>query len=110
LGKDQFEIVDPSVSILAEPPVAMVDKVAAKHGTTEVAQAYLRYLYSAEGQDIIAKNYYRPHLKSAVAKYAKRFPKIKLFTIEKVFGGWKKAQKAFFADDGVFDQIYLPGK
>ena len=110
LGKEQFEIVDPSVSILAEPPVAVVDKVAAKHGTTQVAQAYLQYLYSPEGQEIIAKNYYRPHSRSAAAKYAKRFPKIKLFTIDKVFGGWKKAQLAFFADNGVFDQIYLPGK
>ena len=110
LGKDKFEIVYPSVSILAEPPVALVEKVAAKHGTTEVAQAYLQYLYSPEGQDIIAKNYYRPHLKSAAAKYAKRLPKIKLFSIDKVFGGWKKAQQTFFADNGVFDQIYLPGK
>jgi sulfate transport system substrate-binding protein len=110
LGKDQFEIVAPSVSILAEPPVALVDQVAAKHGTTEVAQAYLQYLYSAEGQEIIAKNYYRPRLKTVAAKYANRFPKIKLFTIDKLFGGWKKAQQSFFADGGVFDQIYQPGK
>ncbi len=106
LGKDQFEIVVPSISILAEPTVAWVDKNTEKHGTTKVAQAYLKYLYSEEGQEIIAHNYYRPRSKAVAAKYASQFPKIKLFTIDKVFGGWKKAQPEYFGDGGVFDQIY----
>jgi sulfate/thiosulfate-binding protein len=106
LGKDKFEIIVPSLSILAEPPVTIVDKVVDKHGTRKVAQAYLEYLYSPEGQEIAAKNYYRPRLKSVAAKYAKQFPKVKLFTIDEVFGGWQKTQKIHFADDGVFDQIY----
>jgi sulfate transport system substrate-binding protein len=106
LGKDKFEIVIPSLSILAEPPVAIVDKVVDKHGTRKVAQAYLEYLYSPEGQEIAAKNYYRPRLKSVAAKYAKQFPKVKLVTIDEVFGGWQKAQAIHFADGGVFDQIY----
>jgi sulfate/thiosulfate transport system substrate-binding protein len=108
LGKGQFEIIAPSVSILAEPPVAVVDKVADKHGVHEVAQAYLQYLYSEEGQEIAAKNFYRPRLESVAAKYADKFPKVKLFTIQEVFGGWQKAQKTHFADGGVFDQLYKP--
>ena len=98
----------PSVSILAEPPVAVVDKVVSKRGTREVAQAYLEYLYSEEGQEIAAKNYYRPRLESVAAKYANQFPKVNLFTIDEVFGGWQKAQATHFADGGVFDQIYKP--
>lgn len=110
LGKGKFTIVNPSVSILAEPSVALVDKNAEKHGTLKVAEAYLKYLYSKEGQEIAAKNYYRPRLKAVAAKYSAKFPKIDLFTVNKVFGGWKKAQPAFFGDGGVFDQIYQPGK
>ena len=108
LGKGQFEIIAPSVSILAEPPVAVVDKVAAKHGAHDVAQAYLDYLYSEQGQEIAAKNYYRPRLESVAAKYANQFPRVNLFTIDEVFGGWQKAQATHFADGGVFDQIYKP--
>jgi sulfate/thiosulfate-binding protein len=106
LGKDKFEIVVPSLSILAEPPVTIVDKVVDKHGTRKVAQTYLEYLYTPEGQEIAAQNYYRPRLKSVAAQYAKQFPKVKLFTIDEVFGGWQKAQKTHFADGGFFDQIY----
>jgi sulfate transport system substrate-binding protein len=109
LGKDKFEIVTPSISILAEPPVSIVDKVAAKHGTTEVAKAYLQFLYSEEGQEIGAKNYYRPQSPQALAKYANQFPKLKLFTIDDTFGGWQKTQKKHFEDGGVFDKIYTPG-
>jgi len=109
LGADQVEIVTPSISILAEPPVAVVEKVAAKHGTTEVAKAYLEFLYSEEGQEIEAKNYYRPRSAKALAKYADRFPKLTLFTIDDVFGGWQKAQARHFADGGMFDKIYTPG-
>jgi sulfate transport system substrate-binding protein len=105
-GPDKFEIVAPSVSILAEPPVAVVDKVANKKGTAAVAKAYLEYLYSPEGQDIIGKHFYRPRSKEAAAKYAKNFPEIKLFTIDEKFGGWRKTQKQHFDDGGVFDQIY----
>src|SRR6187431_2953502 len=110
LGPDKFEIVVPSLSILAEPPVAVVEKNAAKHGTTVVAQAYLEYLYSDEGQDIAGKNFYRPRSEKAAAKYAAQFPKVNLFTIDEVFGGWRKAQKTHFDDGGVFDQIYEKGK
>jgi sulfate transport system substrate-binding protein len=106
LGPDKFEIVAPSVSILAEPPVAVVDKVVDKRGTRAVAQAYLEYLYSPEGQDLIGQNYYRPVDAKAAQKYAKQFPTLKLFTIDEAFGGWSKAQKAHFADGGVFDKIY----
>lgn len=106
-GRDKFEIIYPTVSIYAEPPVALVDKVVDKRGTRDVAKAYLDYLYSAEGQDIAGKNFYRPIDPTAAAKYAKQFPKIKLFTIDEVFGGWAKAQKTHFSDGGVFDQIYL---
>ena len=110
LGPDKFEIVVPSVSILAEPTVSIVDKVADRRGTRKVAQAYLDYLYTPEGQDIAGHNFYRPRLEAAAAKYAKQFPKVNLFTIDEVFGGWQKAQAAHFADGGVFDQIYLPGR
>jgi len=106
LGPEKFELVIPSQSILAEPPVTIVDKVVDKRGTRKVAEAYVQYLYSPEGQEIAAKNYYRPTDAKVVAKYAKSFPKIDLFTIENTFGGWTKAQKTHFADGGVFDQIY----
>ena len=105
LGPDKFEIVTPSLSILAEPPVSVVDKVVDKRGTRAVATAYLEYLYSPEGQDIAAQNYYRPIDPKVAAKYAKTFAPVKLFTIDAEFGGWQKAQKAHFADGGVFDQI-----
>jgi sulfate transport system substrate-binding protein len=107
IGKDKFEIVAPSLSILAEPPVAVVDKVVEKRGTRLTAQAYLDYLYSEEGQNIAAKHYYRPRDAKVAAKYAAQFPKLKLVTIADTFGGWQKAQKAHFADGGSFDQIYL---
>jgi sulfate/thiosulfate-binding protein len=108
LGKDQYEIVYPSISILAEPPVTVVDEVAKKHGTEKVAKAYLDYLYSPVGQEIAAKNYYRPRDKQVAEKYHSQFPDINLFTIDELFGGWTKAQKTYFADGGVFDQIYKP--
>jgi len=107
LGPDKFDIITPSISILAEPPVSVVDKVADKHGTRKVAEAYLNYLYSPEGQEIAAKNYYRPIDQKIAAKYAKQFGPVKLFNIQDVFGGWTKAQATHFADGGVFDQIYL---
>lgn len=110
LGKDKFEIVAPSVSILAEPPVAVVDKVADKRGTREVAQAYLEYLYTEEGQEIAARNYYRPRLESVAKKYEAQFPKLEMLTIDDDFGGWQKAQNTHFNDGGVFDQIYKPSK
>jgi sulfate/thiosulfate-binding protein len=106
LGPGKVDIVVPSISILAEPPVTLVDKVADKHGTRKVAQAYLEYLYSEEGQDIAGRNFYRPTDLKVAAKYATQFPKIKLFRIDEVFGGWQKAQKTHFADGGVFDQIF----
>ena len=108
LGSDKVEIVVPSISILAEPPVAVVDKVVDKKGTRAVAQAYLEYLYTPEGQEIAARNYYRPRLEVVAKKYASTFPKINLVTIDQQFGGWQHAQKTHFADGGVFDQIYLP--
>ncbi|HVZ86557.1 MAG TPA: sulfate ABC transporter substrate-binding protein [Polyangia bacterium] len=108
LGKDKIEIVYPPVSILAEPPVAVVDKNAAKHGTTAIAEAYLRFIYTDEGQEIAIKNYYRPRNKAVLAKHPGAFPAIKLFTIDQVFGGWTKAQATHFADGGTFDQIYAP--
>ena len=110
LGPDKVEIVAPSASILAEPPVAVVDKFVDKHNTRKVAEAYLQFLYTDEGQEIIAKNYYRPATDKAAAKYAAQFPKLKLFTLAEVAGNWQQAQKAHFADGGVFDQIYQPGK
>ena len=109
-GADKFDIVYPPQSILAEPPVAVVDKNADKHGTRELATAYLEYLYTPEGQDIAARNFYRPIDAGVAARYAKQFPKIGLFTIDEVFGGWTKAQKTHFADGGVFDQIYSRNK
>ena len=110
LGKDKVEVVTPSVSILAEPPVAVVDRVAAKHGAAQVAKAYLEFLYTAEGQEIGARHFYRPRSPEVAAKYASRFAKLQLFSIDEVFGGWQKAQKRHFNDGGVFDQIYLQGK
>jgi len=109
-GADRFEIVAPSESILAEPPVSLIDRVVDKRGTRQVAQAYLEFLYSEAGQEIEARHYYRPRSKSAAAKYSGQFPNVKLFTIDETFGGWQKAQKAHFADGGVFDQIYQPGR
>jgi len=106
-GKDKFEIVVPSVSILAEPTVAVVDKVVKKKGTEAVAKAYLDYLYSDEGQDVAARNFYRPRNAQIAAKYPDNFAKLDLVTIDEVFGGWTKAQKTHFADGGLFDQIYL---
>lgn len=105
-GEDKFDVIFPSQSILAEPPVTVVDKNVDKHGTRAVAQAYLEYLYSPEGQEIAAKNFYRPTDAKTAKKYAKQFPKLKLFTIDKVFGGWTNTQKLHFGDGGVFDQIY----
>jgi sulfate transport system substrate-binding protein len=104
---DKVEIIVPSLSILAEPPVTVVDKYAKKHGTEKVAQAYLEYLYSEEGQEIAAKNYYRPTLDSVAKKYAAQFTKVNLVKIDDVFGGWQKAQKTHFNDGGVFDEIIL---
>jgi len=106
LNENKFEIVYPSVSVLAEPPVAVVDKNAAKHKTEAVAKEYLDHLYSPEGQEIAAKHYYRPRLAETAAKYSSKFPKLSLFSIDDVFGGWAKAQPKFFNDGGVFDQIY----
>ncbi len=105
-GAERFEIVYPPTSILAEPPVAVVDKVVDRHGTRKVAEAYLAYLYSPEGQEIAAKNRYRPVDEAIAAKYVSLFPAIQLFTVDQVFGSWAKAQQTHFADGGVFDQIY----
>ena len=109
-GKGQVEIVVPSLSILAEPPVAVVDKVVDKKGTRAVAEAYLQFLYSPEGQEIAARHHYRPRDAKIAAKYAGTFAQVKLFTIDEAFGGWQNAQKAHFADGGTFDQIYRPGQ
>ena len=106
LGPDKFEIVVPTLSILAEPPVTVVDKNAKKHGTEAVSKAYLEYLYSDEGQDIGGKHYYRPTNPKYAEKYASQFPKVNLIKIDDVFGGWQKAQKTHFSDGGTFDQIY----
>jgi sulfate transport system substrate-binding protein len=108
LGADQVEIVVPSISILAEPPVAIVDKVADSHGTRAVAEGYLNYLYSPVGQEIAAKHFYRPRLPEVAQKYASQFTNVPLFTIDELFGGWETAQATHFADGGVFDQIYVP--
>ena len=108
LGPDKFEIVTPSLSVLAEPPVAVVDKNVDKHGTRKVATAYLEYLYSPEGQEIAAKNFYRPRDPAVAAKHAKQFPALRLLTVDADFGGWRTAQKTHFDDGGVFDQIYAP--
>lgn len=105
-GSDKYEIVVPSLSILAQPSVTVVDKVVKKKGTAEVAKAYLEYLYSEEAQEIAGKHCYRPTSEAAAAKYADKFPKVELFTIDEAFGGWTKAKKTHFADDGTFDQIY----
>ena len=110
LGQGKFEIVAPSLSILAEPPVAVVDKIAGKHGTKAVAQAYLEYLYTETGQQIAARHFYRPRLASVAAKYEAQFPKVRLVTVDEVFGGWKKAHATHFADGALFDQIYQPGR
>jgi sulfate transport system substrate-binding protein len=107
-GVDKFEIVTPPLSILAEPPVAVVDKNAKRHGTVEVARAYLDYLYSDEGQEIAAKNFYRPRNEAIAAKYADNFSQLKLVTVDQEFGGWTKAQQTHFADGGIFDQIFQP--
>ena len=109
-ARDQFELVTPSVSILAEPPVAVVDKVAKKHGTEAVANAYLEHLYSTEGQQIAGKHYYRPSNPAVAAQYAQQFAKLELFTVQELEGDWDKAQKKHFARGGVFDQIYQPGQ
>jgi len=110
LGQDKFEIVVPSVSILCEPTVSIVDKVVDKKGTRTVAEEYLKYLYSPEGQEIAAKRYYRPRSEAAAKKYASQFPKIKLFTLAEIVGDWQKTQKIHFADGGVFDQVYQPNQ
>ena len=107
-GADKLEIVAPSTSILAELPVAVVDRVADKRGTRKLAEAYLDYLYSPEGQDLAGRHFYRPRATDAAKKYDKQFAKITLFTVDEIFGGWQKAQKVHFADGGVFDQIYQP--
>jgi len=109
-GPGKFEIVAPSLSILTEPPVAVVDKVVDRRGTRKVAEAYLNYLYSDEGQEIIARNFYRPSNPKIAAKYAAQYPHLKLVTIADTFGGWQKAQKDHFADGGSFDQLYAPNK
>jgi sulfate/thiosulfate-binding protein len=107
-GADKFETVVPSLSILAEPPVTVVDKVVDRRGTRKVAEAYLQYLYTEEGQNIAGKNFYRPRDPKVAAVYASQFSNVNLFTIDEVFGGWQKAQKTHFADGGIFDQIYQP--
>ncbi len=107
LGPGKVEIITPSLSVLAEPPVAVVDKVVDRRGTRKAAEAYLNFLYSEQGQEIAAQNYYRPTNDKVAKKYAGQFPKLKLLTIDEVAGGWTKAQKAHFADGGIFDQIYL---
>jgi sulfate/thiosulfate-binding protein len=106
LGRDRFEIVTPGSSILAEPPVAVVDRFADKHGTRKAAEAYLEFLYTPQGQEIAARHGYRPRLETAAAKHPGGFPKLALFTIDEVFGGWRKAQEAHFDEGGVFDQLY----
>jgi sulfate/thiosulfate transport system substrate-binding protein len=109
-GKDKFEVVVPSISVLAEPPVAWVDKVDSRHKTAAIAKAYLEFLYTPEGQEIIAQNFYRPRDQTIAAKYASQFPSIPLFNVDDPeFGGWQKVQKKFFADGGEFDKIYQPG-
>jgi sulfate transport system substrate-binding protein len=108
LNKDDFEAVAPSTSIVAEPTVALIDRNADRHGTTELAKAYLEYLYAEEGQAIAAKHYYRPHSEAVLAKYADRFPNLDLFQLSELFGDWETAQKTHFNDGGVFDQIYQP--
>ena len=106
LGPERFEIVLPSVSILAEPPVTVIDSVVDRKGTRKVAEAYLEYLFSEAGQTLAAKHYYRPHLESVMKRLAGQFPQVRTFTVGETFGGWQKAQKEHFSDGGVFDQIY----
>ncbi len=108
LGPDKFEIIVPSLSILAEPPVTVVDKTVDKRGTREVAQAYLEYLYTPEGQELVAKHYYRPRLQEVATKYQDQFPVINLISVDEKFGGWQAAQQKFFTDGGIFDKIYQP--
>jgi sulfate/thiosulfate-binding protein len=110
LGRDKFEIVYPPASILAEPPVSIVDKNVDRHNTRKVAEAYLQFLYTKQGQEIEAKNHYRPRDAAVLAAHAKDFPAIKLYSVDTEFGGWQKAQKTHFADGGVFDQVYKPGQ
>jgi sulfate/thiosulfate transport system substrate-binding protein len=110
LGQDKFEIVVPSVSILCEPTISLVDKVVDKKGTRKVAEEYLKYLYSPEGQEIAAKRYYRPRSEAVAKKYGVQFPKVKLFTLAEIIGDWQKTQKIHFADGGVFDQVYQPNR
>jgi sulfate/thiosulfate transport system substrate-binding protein len=110
LGAGKFEVVAPSISILAEPPVAVIDKVAGRHGTKAVAQGYLEYLYTEAGQETVARHFYRPRAQAVSAKYASQFPKLNLVTIDEMFGGWKKAHATHFADGRLFDQIYQPGR
>jgi sulfate transport system substrate-binding protein len=110
LGPDKFEMVIPSMSILAEPTVSIVDKVVDKHGTRTVAEAYLQYLYSEEGQRIAAKHYYRPRMASVQAEFSDQFPRLALVTLQEIFGDWARAQKTHFDDRGTFDQIYQPGR
>jgi sulfate transport system substrate-binding protein len=107
-GPDKFQMITPSISILAEPPVAVVDKVAKKHGTEEIAKAYLEFLYSDEGQEIAARNFYRPRSEKISAKFANQFAKTKLVTVDQAFGGWQKAQKKHFSEGGVFDELVRP--
>jgi len=109
-GEDKFELVTPSLSILAEPPVTVVDDVAKRHGTEKLATAYLEYLYSKEGQDLAGKHFYRPSDPEVLAKYGNQFKKLELFKISDVFGDWNKAQKTHFSDGGVFDQLYGSGR
>lgn len=110
VGDDQLEIVLPPVSIQAEPPVAVIDRYVDKHGTREIAEAYVRFLYSPEGQEIGARHFLRPRLEEVTARYSDRYGKIELFTVDEVFGGWGKAQKTHFDDGGTFDQIYTPSR
>ena len=108
LGKDKVEIVVPSVSILAEPPVAVIDRNTQRKGTEAVAKAYLEYLYSPDGQEIAARNFYRPRLPDIAAKYKNQFVDVRLVTIDEAFGGWAKAQPKHFGEGGTFDRIYHP--
>jgi sulfate transport system substrate-binding protein len=110
LGKGKVEIVVPSISIRAEPPVAVVDKVVDRHGTRALATAYLEYLYSPEAQTLAAEHYYRPRDPEVAVRFGQQFPELEFFTVEQVFGGWREAQAKHFAEHGVFDQIYKPGQ
>jgi len=109
LGADKFDVVAPSLTILAEPPVAVVDKVVDKHGTRAAAEAYLKFLYSPEGQALVARHFYRPRDAAATAKYAAQFPPVKTFTLAEQFGDWRKAQATYFADGGIYDQLSEAG-